>query len=143
MKKIATLFTALMLSACATGLTEQEVKAVRDYIAANDLEEVDKIPLRGQMTYTYINDHFVTIPGRREDYLAEFVSVCRELRRQNFTREMIDYRQDVNALRARFDTIRGCRIGTFYVITEEQSNELRQLGDAPGDEVFLPEDEDN
>ncbi len=143
MRTIATLMTALMLSACVTGYDPQEIEAVYDYIAANDLQEVDKIRTRGQMSYTYINDHFVTIPGRREDYLAEFVSECRELRRQDFSRDMWDERTDHNWLRARFDTIRGCRIGTFYVITDEQRKELRSLGDAPGDEVFLPEDEDS
>lgn len=143
MKKTTTLIAALLLSACVTGYNPQEIEAVRDYISANDLQEVDRIRTRGQMSYTYINDYFVTIPGRQEDYLAEFVSECRELRRQDFTRDMWDERTDSNWMRARFDTIRGCRIGTFYVITEEQRKELRELGDAPGDEVFLPEDEES
>ncbi len=143
MKKIAILVTALTLSACVTGYNPQEIEAVRDYIAANDLQEVDRIRTRGQFTYTYVNDLFVTIPGRRQDYLAEFVSECRELRRQDFSRDMWDERSDTNWMRAKFDTIRGCRIGTFYEITEEQRKELRELGDAPGDEVFLPEDEES
>lgn len=143
MKITATLTSALLLSACVTAYNPQEIEAVRDYIAANDLEEVDQIRFYSQMSYTYLNDYFVTIPTRRGDYLAEFVSECRELRRQDFTPDMVDIRRDSNVLRARFDTIRGCRIGTFYEITEEQRNELRELGDAPGDEVFLPEDEDN
>ncbi len=142
MKRTAIFLTTFVLSACATGYNPQEVEAVRDYIAASNLEEVERIRWRGQMSYTYVNDYFVTIPGRHEDYLAEFVSECRELRHHTFTDDMVDYRRDSNALRARFDTIRGCRIGTFYVITEEQRKELLALGDAPGDEVFLPEDEE-
>ncbi len=142
MKKTALLLTALALTGCVTGYNPQEIEAVRDYVAANDLEEVDRIRRSNQLSYTYINDYFVTIPTRRGDYLAEFISECRELR-QTFTENMMDERRDTTWLRARFDTIRGCRIGTFYVITEEQRKELRELGDAPGDEVFLPEGEDN
>lgn len=143
MKKTAILITALMLSACATGYNPQEAEAVRDYIAANKLEEVDRVRTGGQFNYTYVNDYFVTIRGRGGSYLAEFVSECRELRRQDFSPDMWDQRRDHNWLRARFDTIRGCRIDTLYVISEEQRRELRELGDAPGDEVFLPEDEDS
>lgn len=143
MKKTALLLTALVLTGCVTGYDPQEIEAVRDYVAANQLEEVDRIRLYSQMSYTYINDYFVTIPTRRGDYLAEFVQECREMRRHEFTPDMVDIRRDTNWIRARFDTIRGCRIGTIYVITDEQAKELRDLGDAPGDEVFLPEGEDN
>ena len=94
------------------------------------------------MSYTYINDYYVTVPTRRGDYLIEFARDCRELRRRDFTPEMVDRRDNRNILRARFDTIRGCRIGTIYEITDEQRKELRALGDAPGDEVFIPEDQD-
>ena len=143
MKRTATLISALLLSACVTGYDPQEIEAVRDYIAANDLEEVDRIRRNDYESYTYINDYFVTIPGRRGDYLAEFVSECRELRQTFDYTTMRDERSDTTWLRAKFDTIRGCRIGKFYAITEEQRREIRDLGDAPGDEVFLPDDEDN
>ncbi len=142
MKRTATLIAALALSACVTGYDPQEIEAVRDYIAANQLEEVDRIRRNDQASYTYINDYFVIVPSRRESYLAEFVSECRELR-QTFDQSMQDTRTDTIWLRSRFDTIRGCRIGAFYAINEAQRIELRELGDAPGDEVFLPEDEDN
>lgn len=141
MKRIAILFAALTLSACVTGYDPQEIEAVRDYVAANQLEEVDKIRRNDQASYTYLNDYFVIMPSRREDYLAEFVSECRELR-ERFDRSMADARNDTIWIRARFDTIRGCRIGKFYAINEAQAIELRELGDAPGDETFLPEDED-
>ena len=141
MKKTAILIAALTLSACVTGYNPQEIEAVRDYIAANKLQEVDRIRRNDQASYTYINDYFVIMPSRRGDYLAEFVSECRELR-QTFDYTMRDERSDTIWLRSRFDTIRGCRIGTFYEINEAQRIELRELGDAPGDEVFLPEDED-
>ena len=106
MKNAAILISALALSACVTGYDPREIEAVRDYIAANELEEVDQVRTpHAQMSFTYINDYFVTIPTRRGDYLAEFVSECRELRRQQFTEDMVDIRRDANWLRARFDTI--------------------------------------
>ncbi len=141
MKRTVIMVAALTLSACATGYDVKEVEAVRDYIAANNLQEVDKIRRDDQASYRYVNDHFVIQPSRDGDYLVEFVSVCRELR-QRFNNSMTDLRNDTSWLRARFDTIRGCRIATFYAINEGQRLEILELGDAPGDEVFLPEDEE-
>ena len=93
------------------------------------------------MTYTYVNDRYVVIPTRRGDYLIEFRRDCYELRRSKFTQDMIDRRDNQNILRARFDTIRGCVIATMYEISDLQREELRNLGDAPGDEIYLPEEE--
>ena len=117
----------------------QEIEAVRDYVAAAELEEVGEIRLREQLHYTYVNDRYVSIDTRRGDYLVEFLRNCWELRENQITPEMVDIRRDNNYLRARFDTIRGCRISTIYEITAGQREELKALGDAPGDEVFLPD----
>lgn len=131
---------ALLLAACATPYDTQEIEAVRDYIVANELTEVDRIRTNfRQFNYSYLNDQYVTIPTQRGDYLVEFDRLCRDLRRTDFTYEMVDRRNDANTLRARFDTIRGCRIGKIYEVTEAQREELAELGDAPGDEIFLPE----
>lgn len=135
-------FAAFAVAGCATPYDEQEVEAVRDYIAAAELEEVDQIRLYNQMSYRYVNDYFVTIPTRRGDYLVEFAQRCAELRRTEFTSQMVDRRDNSNLIRSGFDTIRGCRIGRIYTITELQRVELHDLGDAPGEEVYLPDDEE-
>ena len=44
-----------------------------------------------------------------------------------------DIRYDSSVLRARFDTLRGCRIDKLYAIEPGQADELRNLGWAPGD----------
>lgn len=143
MKYSLVAFASLLLTACGTGYDTQEIEAVRDFVVANELTEVDRIRTNlRQLNYTYLNDQYVTIPTQRGDFLVEFDRLCRDLRRTDFTPEMIDRRDDPNTLRARFDTIRGCRIGKIYEITEAQSAELADLGDAPGDEIFLPENED-
>lgn len=116
---------------------------MRDYIAAADLKEVDEIRHRSQMNYSYVNDYFVTVPTRRGDYLVELGRQCSDLRRTDFRPEMVDVRESTNLIRARFDTIRGCRIAKIYEITDMQRREIHDLGDAPGDEVFLPDEEDS
>ena len=142
MNKILILPALLAVAACSsTTQRPQEIEAVRDYIVAAELEEVTEIRTREQLSYTYVNDRFVTIDTRRGDYLLEFNRNCWELRRNDFTPEMMDVRDNSNVLRARFDTIRGCRIGKMYEITAEQREELTALGDAPGDEIFLPGEE--
>ena len=108
---------------------------------AAELEEVNEIRMREQLNYTYVNDRYVTIDARRGDYLVEFNRDCWELRQSNVSGNMVDVRDNHHVLRARFDTIRGCRIGKMYEITAEQRKELSALGDAPGDEVFLPGEE--
>ena len=119
----------------------QEVEAVRDFVAAAELKEVDEIRLSQTLSYTYVNDLFVTVPTRRVDYLVEFIRICYELRENQFRADMVDVRDSPNILRSRFDTIRGCRISKIFEITESQREELRDLGDAPGDEIFLPEED--
>jgi len=142
MNKILILPALLAIAACSsTTQRPQEIEAVRDYIVAAELEEITEIRMREQLSYTYVNDRFVTIDTRRGDYLLELNRDCWELRRNDFTPEMVDVRDNPNVLRARFDTIRGCRIGKMYEITAEQREELTALGDAPGDEIFLPGEE--
>ena len=48
------------------------------------------------------------------------------------TRITPDKRWDSNKIRARFDTIRGCRIGSVYALTEAELAELESIGEAPG-----------
>ena len=140
--RIAAVAACLALGACTTTVKPQEIEAVRDFVAANELTEVDQIRLTQQMSYTYVNDRYVIIPTRRGDFLAEFRRDCRELRRSRFTEDMIDRRDNQNIIRARFDTIRGCVIGRIYEISEGQRAELHDLGDAPGDEIFLPDEKE-
>jgi len=131
----------LLLAACSSTSTQpQEIEATRDFVAANDLTEVKEIRLQRDFRYTYVNDRFVIVPTRRGNYLAELNRDCYELRQNTFTPEMVDVRDNKNVLRARYDTVRGCRIATIYEVNEAQVAELQELGDAPGDEVFLSGD---
>ena len=139
--KLFVVAALLSIAACGTIDDPREVEAVRDFVASTELQEVDNIRLFTQLHYTYVNDFYVTVPTRRGDYLIEFRSQCRALRRTEFTSEMVDYRSDPSIVRTKFDTIRGCHIDKIYEVTKEQRQELEDLGDAPGDEVYLPDEE--
>lgn len=132
-----------LLAACATPYDPREIEAVRDFVVAAELKQVDRVRLYGQLNYTYVNDRYIMIPTRRGDYLAELRQTCRELRSNEFTPDMVDRRDSDHYIRARFDTIRGCRIDTIYEITEAQREEIRVLGDAPGENVFIPEPDES
>ena len=140
MKTTLAVLLLVLTSACSTLQDEQEIEATRDFVAANQLQTVDEIRLYQQLNYRIINDYFVTVETRRGDYLVEFRTRCRALTQREFQPHMVDVRRDPSRVRARFDTIRGCIIGAIYEVSEEQRDELRQLGDAPGEEIFLPDD---
>jgi hypothetical protein len=141
MQKTSLITAIVFLSACSVSTTQpQEIEATRDFVAATELTEVSEIRLSRQLSYSYVNDRFVTVPTRRGDYLVELQRNCHELRETQFDARMIDERDNTNVLRARFDTIRGCRIATMYEITKSQKEEIKALGDAPGDEIYMPDD---
>ncbi len=71
--KISVILLAIMVVGCSsTPQGAREIEAVRDFVAAAQLEEVSEIRLRRQMSYTFLNIRFVTIATRRGDYLVEF-----------------------------------------------------------------------
>ena len=132
------------LAACSvTTEVSQETEAVRDYIATADLAEVTRVRAGRNTSHKYISDHFVIIEGEQQQVLAEFSRRCYDLTRSDFTPQMVDTRRDPSHIHAKFDTIRGCHIDKLYGLTPEQAEELRNLGDAPGDEVFMPDNDDS
>ena len=138
--------TLLLLTACTNSgetLTApgKELEAVRDFVVAVELVEVKKIRRWDQLKYLYVNDHFIILQTHRGDYLLEMKGRCTELRRRLWTADMIDFRVSTRLLYADYDTIRGCGIDTIYILPEAQLEELRVLGDAPGNDVFVRQEE--
>ena len=80
--------------------------------------------------WTQIDDTFILYTARRDTYLVEFGRPCWELR--DNTRITPDKRWDANSIRARFDTIRGCRIHSIFALDEAEVAELENIGEAPG-----------
>ncbi len=123
----------LMLAGCASQSPDtDEGSAVDDFIAINDPPAVQVARTTNQFDYDYINDRYVIIKTRRDYYLAEMYGRCREFTTLN-TDVAPDLRYDAKAIRARVDTIRGCRIKTLYEIDETQALELKEIGEAPGE----------
>lgn len=132
MSKIIPLFAAALLSACAA--TEDTVgkdqeQAVRDFIAVRQLAEIDRVHTSNDDHWTELDPHFLIYKTRRGDFLVEFSRACYELA-ENIV--VADRRWDHNAMRARFDTIRGCRMAAIYALTEAEVAELEAIGESPG-----------
>lgn len=121
-----------MLAACAAQEVEEtqdEEQAVRDFIAVRELAELDKMRTTDRDGWEVLDLHFLLYKTRRKHYLVEFVRACYELRENEI---VADERWDANTVRARFDTIRGCRVDKIYALTEADVVELQQLGESPG-----------
>ncbi len=133
MKTVMWVAVAVLLSACAAqdGVQRQEEhQAVRDFIAVRDLEELKKMRTALRDSWTSIDDRFIIYRGPRGQYLVEFDRRCHEL--SDGSRIVPDERRERNTVRARTETIRGCRIKTIYALTEAEADELENIGEAPG-----------
>jgi len=135
-KMAATVGTALFLAACASQdkqaeeSTQDVSQAVRDFIALRELQELDALKSGTTDGWQQLDDQFIVYNGRRETYLVEFTRRCYEL--NDNTRIVPDRRWDSNTIRARIDTIRGCRIAKIYGLTEAEVAEIKNIGEAPG-----------
>jgi hypothetical protein len=134
LSKGLTMLVAVSILGCASTPQEEEsvIKqndAVDDYIRVAELPETDAIRKRGELHHRVVTEKYIILSDRKNSYLAVFRRRCRELNERDVTP---DIRHDMNIVRARFDTYRGCRIQTFYEITEGQAQELLGLGDKSG-----------
>ena len=126
---------AAALAACGAMPSEKTLaqdQAVRDFIEVRALEEADKIRVADRDGWTEMTPRFLIYYTRKDAYLFEFYRPCYEL--QDSTRIVADVRSEPNLVRARFDTLRGCRIDRIYPLTEAEAAELKDIGDSPGGE---------
>jgi len=140
MKFAALVIAAMLLAACAGQDSKEEsageasqqnaAQAVRDFIEVRNLAELDKMPTSSRDGWRSIEDEFLIYRGRKATYLVDFGRHCYDLDDNN--RIVPDQRWDSNNIRARFDTIRGCRIHKIYALTEAEAAELENIGEAPG-----------
>ena len=136
MKNLIIIFVAVLLTGCAAqdekddASTQDVGQAVRDFIELRQLEEVDSMRSDTRDSWSEIDETFILYKARRDTYLVEFSRRCWELR--DNTRITPDKRWDPNLVRARFDTIRGCRIAKIFALTEAEIAELENIGEAPG-----------
>ena len=133
--RIATLFLLAGMTlhmGCAARQDPLVTEAVEDFVVVAELEELDKIRTRLGYSWDYLSEEFIIVKTRDGEYLVRFRRKCREL---NQYPVQPDIRYDDSALRSRTDTIRGCHIGAIYAIEPGQADELRHLGEAPGERL--------
>lgn len=127
---VAIVSLAVIMAACAApGDSEEprEEAVIVDFIEVNELAEVDKIRTMEQLMARDVNDTYVIVSTRRQDYLLEYYSRCY---RRDDGRVEPDVRRDSRALYAGMDTFRGCRIKAMYELEPGQAEELREIGRA-------------
>lgn len=136
MRTLFTTIAVVLLAGCAAQDEQEDAssqdidQAVRDFIELRELESLDALVSGSNDGWREISDYFILYEGRRDAYLVEFVRRCYELR--DNTRITPDERWDKNRIRARFDTIRGCRIAAIYALDETEAAEVENIGEAPG-----------
>ena len=131
MKTIALIIAAALLGACATSHQEERVNAVRDFIEVNDLPQAESIRTFDRLSQEELNDHFIIVSNKRENFLIEYSQRCVVDPITNLPKP--DVRRDSRHIYPGIDTYRGCRIKTIYAISEDQVLELQELGEAPGE----------
>ena len=134
LSKGLTILVLVSVLGCASAPQEDEsvIKqndALDDYIRVAELPATDAIRKRGELHHTVINEKYIILSDQRNSYLAVFRQRCRQLDELYVTPDM---RDDLNIVRARFDTYRGCRIQSLYELSEGQAQELLGLGEKPG-----------
>jgi hypothetical protein len=124
--------SALLLAACAaqeeTSSKDKE-QAIRDYIVVAGLAEQEKMRNSSDDRWSELEPSFIIYKTRRGAFLVEFSRPCYELA-ENIV--VADERWDRHTIRARFDTIRGCRIDRIFALTEGDVAELENIGESPG-----------
>lgn len=138
MKRILLLLTVIVLGACATkdGGSQRENtersqnQSILDFIDVRELQEVDKLRSTERDGWDTVTMSYVIYKARRDRYLVEFSRPCYELRDN---REVTpDLRTNPNVIRSKFDTLRGCRIARIFALSPDEAEELKNIGEAPG-----------
>lgn len=131
MKRYAGLSVLMFLTACASTGQEEQINATKDFVEVNELEKIAKVRTFDRIDQHVLNDRYVILSTRREQYLLEYSYPCRD---DPMTRRpRPDIRRDSSAIYAGSDTFRGCQIRALYPITEDQAEELENIGEAPGE----------
>lgn len=137
MRQVLFVIVLAALCGCATKDGSQrhtaekvDNQAIVDFIAVRQLEELEKLRSTERDGWDILTMTYVIYKTRRHRYLIEFARPCYELR--DNTEVTPDFRANANVIRAKFDTLRGCRIARLYALSPEEADELENIGEAPG-----------
>lgn len=116
------------MGACASEPTEpvptllDEDQVMRDFIEVRGLEEVKRMRGTERRSYEKLTPSYIIFKPRRGDFLVEFDRPCYEIWNNMYM--SADDTLLHNTLRAKYDRIRGCRIGRIFVLTEADLRDL-------------------
>jgi hypothetical protein len=118
-----------ILTACAAQALRLDKQAIDDFVAVRQLESVNSMRADSSDRWDELNDSYLLYRTRHGEFLVRFARPCGKLADKVVT---ADKRWESTRIRARFDTIRGCRIGEIFALREEDTLELNNLGESPG-----------
>lgn len=127
MNRAAGALPAMLFAACVPHQLNIDRQAVDDYVATAGLTPVTTVRTQRTDSWQPLNRYYVVYETRRGAFLLVFTRQCWALD----TNEFVADERWGSEMRARFDTLRGCRIDEIYSITEAQALELENLSDAP------------
>lgn len=137
MKNMTLLWSLAALGGCATDpiYVAPAGQTVSDYVSTARLKEVNEIRKTDRDSWQLVNDQYIVYQARfyqsRAGYfLVQFTGNCDSLT-DNSVMPPPDYIHDHRNIRAT-DTLRGCIVDKMFEVSENQRNELRSLGEAPG-----------
>ncbi len=96
------------------GKGRASVEELRVYVDEVKPERVYTVRFKEPLRWKYLNDYFVIMETRNGPHLVEMAWECKDLNASQIYSDMADRREKRGILRAQIDTIRGCRIESFY-----------------------------
>jgi len=106
---------------------QASAEELREYLDKAKPEPVYSIRYREPLRWRALNYYFAMVETRDGPHLVELSWECKDLINNQIYGDMADRRNTRGFLRARADTLRGCRIESFYKLPEPKAVET---GDA-------------
>jgi len=104
---------------------------IREYLDNVQPEPAYSIRYREPLRWRALNNYFAMVETLDGPHLVEMSWECKDLASNQIYGDMADRRNTRGILRARADTLRGCRIESFYKLPESKAVET---GDAESPE---------
>ncbi len=132
-KAVLTLLVVLgLLFGCATqedtrrppgGKGRASAEELREYLDRVQPEPVYSIRYREPLRWRALNNSFAMVETLDGPHLVELSWECKDLTSNQIYADTADRRRTRGLLRARADTLRGCRIESFYKLPEAKAVE--------------------
>ena len=134
MKQLSLIAAALLLSACAgnDNKADDAPDAVADFIQLHNLQKQSRVRDFSNPGSLPVNTRYIIAYVDDAQYLVAYAHECRFASKAMSDRPF-DKRRYANQLWARTDSYRGCPIKAIYPITLGQTQELMNMGRAPGE----------